>query len=483
VQLLNNFNQLIVHGNNQKIKILSIIEGQKMAFLGKKVVERESAVCGLDKKYEEEILLDHDHRQICKPQYIKDRRYTHFAHFVAKTIQIPQNKTDDEKKADDDNGNVVIFIDPNNDSSDDLKAALNEYNKHQNFASLTTLMGTLLKDRTKSYAEHKLKELLKGNLMKQNTKILNALLKTREFMKHVDESKIRESIELSNEYWRLLKVSKQIITNKKTQINKLLTASKRWKKILEKRIKYENDEGPAPSKLDGNYMKYVEKQLCAYFSAGSEDTEQMAAKWANLTEKMAEQHSWWQEKYEWFKDFKQKQWEKMKQKAQSFWGCVDMVGGVLKWIGAAVTVCAAVVAVICAAPVALIVCGVAATASLVAYGSQKFAKSRQKQLVKETRHASVVEKSVKKVMDAFNTMKKDGSIMDKLFSDFGRLLCAPKEHAKEIEDEAKNEGDEVNWYMMNDNVEEIITSLDDLKGVCADLIDQVDKSQKNFYAE
>eukprot|EP00483_Globobulimina_turgida_P009843 UN09862 len=202
-----------------------------MPLLGYKVVEPADAVCGLDNKYEQQILLDHDHSQICKPQYIKDRRFTQFAHFVAKNMKCAGAGLDDEKKAAELDANIINgiqFFDPNQNNCDDLPVALSIYNKSQTLGSLTTLLGAVLKNSSRSYKQQKLSELLKGNLMKQNTKILNSLLKTQEFMQHVEPSKVYESIKLSNEYWSLLKVSKQTITDKKSQIHKLLTVSKRW---------------------------------------------------------------------------------------------------------------------------------------------------------------------------------------------------------------------------------------------------------------
>eukprot|EP01083_Nonionella_stella_P003026 8621_1 len=214
----------------------------------------------------------------------------------------------------------------------------------------------------------------------------------------------------------------------------------------------------------------------------------MATKWAELTEKLAEQYTWWKNKYEWFKDWKQKQWEKMKEKSKSFWGWMGMISGAIKWLGVAVAVGAVIAAVFLTGVVALqlVVAGAAyvvAGIEVAAYGVQKLARSKQRGWDSQERKASKVEQCIKQITDAFNIMKKDGAMMDKLFSDFQRLLCEPKTCAKEIEDEVEMDEDELNWYMMEENVDDIIKSLEQLDKVCVDLIAQIDTSQTNFYAE
>eukprot|EP01084_Bolivina_argentea_P014253 26628_1 len=160
----------------------------------------------------------------------------------------------------------------------------------------------------------------------------------------------------------------------------------------------------------------------------------------------------------------------MKEKSKSRWGWMDMISGAIKWLDAAVAVGAAIVAVFMTGGVALVVAAygigvaafgiVVATVGVAAYGVQKLARSQQRRWDSQQRKASKVEQCIKQITDAFNIMKKDGAMMDKLFTDFQRLLCEPKTRAKEIEDEVEKDEDELNWYMMEENVDDIIKSLE-----------------------
>jgi len=503
------FQQLIAKGSNQNIRVLSLTEQQCVPVLGAKVVEHESAVCDLGARYERVIKLDYNHMDICKPRYIKDRRFLELAHFVAERVPLIdaysrlQSKLDDDddKKADDDtfdddtfdiDGDGVVYFDPSHDQTDDVRAARDAYAENPCMASMTSVFSAIVSSDSRNFKSMQLSKMLKGKVMEQNQKLLETLLNTQDFIDFVgaEVDQVKKSIELSTRYWSLLKESKQIITDQESRIVKLLRASGHWKVIIDKRIAYEDGKGPPPSARDGAFMKKLQRALKQYFGADTAATKRLEAKWSALHSNLKEMYHWWQQKYASFSEWKQSEWKKVKDAVTDKWWWIELVGKVVMYIGAAVTVVAGVCLVVtCTGQPGMFndmakaafgyATGVGGVIGVGGCVVKSVANSKKRQLEEERQAVEKLERNVNTVAEEFKAMVKDSAEMDMLINDFVTALIRPKDCAAEIEEDMQDEI--ISWDYIKGNVEQIIDSLSEVKGVCGSLMQQISASQKNFY--
>merc|ERR1712032_278996 len=128
----------------------------------------------------------------------------------------------------------------------------------------------------------------------------------------------------------------------------------------------------------------------------------------------------------------------------------------------------------------------AAVAGFVGVASHFGQRETKRQLWVLEREQSEVrarQESLKAVMEKFRDMKKDSVAMNTYFAKFADALTHTDEPATGINKMAEEYGDandEVEWEVIQENVDEIIESLTTLENMCTLLKEQITKSQLSF---
>ena len=292
--LKDNFNKI---AKEKSVKILSIVEGQKVDGIAK-IVDNASATCDLGDKFEEVHILDYDHLDICKPADITDRRYTDYHTFITTKVydptedlvvygkgEEPQTRFDDDDDDDEKEGfgnddTRTFVVDPSEFGLSAKYIKMQELQKNPDMKSFTSVLAEMFREEAENMKLQNIKNSFQSDVMAQNKKILENLLTTKEFIKDIDQSRIKKSVDLSMRYWDLLQESKGIIRLKKDQIDTLLDYCSEWKNILEKQIE-EKRNGKDLDEDEIEFVELVRDELKQWFEDKPE-IEEIKGKWRKL---------------------------------------------------------------------------------------------------------------------------------------------------------------------------------------------------------
>merc|ERR1712228_1156737 len=150
--------------------------------------------------------------------------------------------------------------------------------------------------------------LFKNDVVKQNNKILENLLNTKELIEHIDQDRIKQSVDLSMRYWTLLKESKGTIKEKKGGIDSLLDICEQWNIIITKQRKL--TQGSQLNDDEIGFIKYVCDEFKEWFK-DEPKIESIRQKWSDLYKELSVEQAWWQRKKTEIVDFLKKQKDKI----------------------------------------------------------------------------------------------------------------------------------------------------------------------------
>ena len=362
--------------------------------------------------------------------------------------------------------------------------------KNANLEDFSSVLAQMLEQNSKDFKQQNLQNLFKNDVVKQNNKMLENMLNTKELIPYIGRKQIKRSIAISMEYWDLLKTSKSTIKFKKDQIETLLDCCKEWNAIITKQRKLKDGE-----KMSDDEIEFVEF-VCEEFKEWFKDEPKIEAikhKWNALYKKLRNEQLWWQRKRTEINGILQEKRDDLTKEAREKLNkSTTWMGSLLVGVGTALQIASAVITVcggfgIGPAVPSGVTSGMKTVgAGMKTLGNQINKKHAQKneaeaeRLMREAAEAQRLMKRMDGIYASFYSMTQDAGKMDQLFSDFMDSMKSQSKSGGKIFDGMNRKGKAVNLVMLQTNVKRIIASFKALQATSNRILQTIDNAQNRF---